>query len=139
MFTTVNDELSIVPAAAAVEATEANSGGGGLFPSEKLQLTDDITVSLTASTVRNGSLFDFQSKNNLDSRTIYDSFGKCKTYPGDPLWPLKTLWEIFDLLLGGALVETVPYAAPCYDDFGPYDETQCNFITSNWFNGSIYQ
>lgn len=66
-------------------------------------------------------------------------FGECKTYPDDSRWPSDSIWELFNDLLGGALVKTVPYAAPCYQSFGMYDVDRCDFLTRTWFNGSEYQ
>jgi hypothetical protein len=89
------------------------------------------------------TLFSFEGPDGDDStagdiakRTF---FSKCKTYPGDFLWPSRSLWKLFNVLLGGALIETVPEIAACYDDFGVYNKTKCDFLTNNWTNGSLYQ
>lgn len=113
---------------------------GGLFPGERLQLANGTTANITALAPSNMTIFDFEREGNSLAAAIQASARKCKTYPGDPLWPSKALWNVFEILLGdGVLIETVPYAAACYADFDSYDESQCNFITRNWFNGSIYQ
>lgn len=67
------------------------------------------------------------------------SAGTCKTYPGDALWPSTVVWDVFDLLLGGALIKTVPVASPCYEDYGNYDEAACEWLTANWSNDSYWQ
>jgi len=56
----------------------------------------------------------------------------CKTYPGDPSWPSDELWDLFDTLSGGALIETVPQAAICYDNWGIRDVEKCDNLTANF-------
>ncbi|KAI2615846.1 FAD binding domain protein [Hypoxylon sp. NC1633] len=129
------NESTVAPAVASVDAQESNSTAD-LFKGETLQLTDAVLANLTDLELTNVTLFGFQNDSEtLSRRTL---FGKCKTYPGDYLWPSKSTWRLFNILLGGALIETVPYAAPCYDTFGNYDADRCNFISSNWINASIY-
>lgn len=60
-------------------------------------------------------------------------------FPGDPMWPSDIVWDVFDLLLGGALIKTKPLASPCYTDFGDYDAEQCEWLTANWSNDSFWQ
>tara|TARA_R110002060_G_scaffold9940_5_gene14841 strand:+ start:810 stop:1103 length:294 start_codon:yes stop_codon:yes gene_type:complete len=97
-----------------------------------------VIANLTDLELSNITLFSFEDSpaNGLKKRTV---FGKCKTYAGDFLYPSTLVWKIFDILLGGALIKTVPYAAPCYDDFGNFNKAKCDFLTANWVNGSIYQ
>lgn len=124
---------------ASVDARESNSTAD-LFAGETLQLTDAVLANLTELELSNVTLFSFQDESNstesLSKRSI---FGKCKTYPGDYLWPSERTWRLFNILLGDALIETVPYASSCYDSFGNYDAAKCSFITNNWINASIYQ
>lgn len=135
--TTAADESTIAAASSTVDVNASNSTAE-LFASETLQLTDAVLANLTGLDLSNVSLFSFDSleTGELARRAI---FGKCKTYPGDLAWPSKPVWKLFDILLGGALIETVPYAAPCYDEFGNFDPARCDFITTNWVNGSIFQ
>lgn len=49
------------------------------------------------------------------------------------------MWNEIDLLLGGALIKTIPYASPCYKSFDDYDANECQFISDNWVFGSLYQ
>ncbi|KAI2622129.1 FAD-binding domain-containing protein [Hypomontagnella submonticulosa] len=132
------DESTVAPAVASVDAQDSNSTAD-LFEGETLQLTDAVLANLTDLELSNITLFSFQNESGsaetLSKRTI---FGKCKTYPGDPLWPSERTWRLFDVLLGRALIETVPYASSCYDSFGDYDPAKCDFITNNWINASIY-
>lgn len=97
---------------AAASTVTANTSG--LLPFESIQLTDADLDPLNATLT---DIFSFDNNSSSDDIT---SRGKtqCKTFPGDALWPQKWIWKIFDVLLGGALIETVPIAAPCYP--GPY-------------------
>ncbi|KAK8033662.1 FAD-binding domain-containing protein [Apiospora marii] len=104
-----------------------------LFASETLQLTDDVIANLTSLNLSNITAFQFDSRS--DER---GPLGKCKTYPGDLFWPSDSLWNVFDLLLGGALIKTIPYASPCYTSFGDYNAKECQSITDNWVFGSLY-
>ncbi|KAH9211451.1 FAD binding domain-containing protein [Leptodontidium sp. 2 PMI_412] len=130
------DGATVAPAVLEVDASSSNATAD-LFPSETLQLTDAVIANLTDLELSNITLFSFEDSpaNKLRKRTI---FGKCKTYAGDFLYPSTLVWKVFDVLLGGALIKTVPYAAPCYDDFGNFNKAKCDFLTSNWANGSIY-
>ncbi|KAI1842226.1 hypothetical protein JX266_011634 [Neoarthrinium moseri] len=139
---TVQVNQSIVaPALESVDQRSSNSTAD-LFNSETLQLTDYVLANLTDLQLTNITLFAFDNatadnvtSGGLSKRTF---FPRCKTYPGDFLWPSRYLWKLFDVLLGGALIETVPYAAACYDDFGKFNQQQCGFLTDNWTNGSLY-
>lgn len=108
-----------------------------LAQDETIQLTDAILANLTSLELTNISLFAFEDeKTGLERRTV---FGKCKTAPGDFWFPGTLIWKIFDILVGGALQKTVPYASVCYEDFDNYDQAKCDYITNNWFNGSYIQ
>ena len=61
-----------------------------------------------------------------------------QTFPGDLLWPNRIVWRVLDLLTGGdTLIRTVPLSAPCYNDWGVYDEDRCAFITEQFTNSSL--
>lgn len=110
-----------------------------LFTDEKEQLTDAVIANLTSLKLSNITLFTFEDDDDDDEDTTLEKrslFGRCKTYPGDLLYPGKTVWKLFDILVGGALIKTVPFASVCYDDFGNFNEAKCNYITSNWVNNS---
>ena len=113
-----------------------------LFENETLQLTDAVIANLTALELSDIGLFTFADSPAVEETALLvekRAAAVCKTYPGDALWPSEFVWTLFDILLGGALIETIPYAAPCYDDFGNFDKSKCDFLTNNWVNGSIYQ
>ncbi|KAK1989865.1 FAD binding domain-containing protein [Colletotrichum falcatum] len=131
------DRLTDCPAADAstVGPAVAIADAAGLFPEEKAQLTDGVLANLTALELSHVSLFSFEDSSSAAKRSL---FGQCKTYPGDLLYPTDLVWNIFDLLLGGALTKTVPEASVCYDDFGNFDKAKCDFLTANWANGSHF-
>jgi hypothetical protein len=129
------DESNVAPAA---EHVNESQGARVSLPEEELQLTDAILANLTDLQLSNVSLFYFGdsepediSKRELDA----SSFGKCKTFPGDALFPGKTVWNILDLLTGGAIISTVPLGAACYEG-EHYDADKCEFLLSNWANSS---
>lgn len=95
-------------------ASTVTSTGSSLLPFESIQLTDADLDPLNQTLT---DLFAFDNATSTDN-IISRSKLQCKTSPGDALWPQKWIWKIFDVLLGGALIETVPIAAPCYP--GPY-------------------
>ncbi|OTA91975.1 hypothetical protein M434DRAFT_388087 [Hypoxylon sp. CO27-5] len=133
------NESTVAPAVASVDAKESNSTAD-LFEGETLQLTDAVIANLTDLELSNITLFSFQNESSsaetLAKRAIP---GVCKTYPDDPYWPFQSTWALFNVLLGGALIKTVPYASPCYDSFGDHNASKCDFITNNWITASIYQ
>ncbi|OHE96406.1 FAD binding domain-containing protein [Colletotrichum orchidophilum] len=125
---------TVAPAAEVADVSIASTSAG-LSNGEKVQLTDAVLTNLTALQLSNISLFGFEDKSLTEKRSL---FGRCKTYPGDLLYPIGLVWDIFNLLLGGALTKTIPEASVCYDDFGNYDQAKCDFLTANWVNGSYY-
>ncbi|KAI1391408.1 FAD-binding domain-containing protein [Hypoxylon trugodes] len=132
------DESTIAPAVAKVGAQESNATAD-LFEGETLQLTDAVLANLTNLQLSNVTLFSFpDNSTTTEALAKRTSLGGCKTYPTDPYWPFPTTWALLNFLLGGALIQTVPYAASCYDSFGNYNATKCAFITNNWINASIY-
>jgi hypothetical protein len=92
-------------------------------------------TNLTALGLDNISLFDFASKTNPPNRP---DPGECKVFPGDPRWPEETIWGVFDLLSGGALIRDVPIASPCYSDWGDYNAAECEYVTDLWSNVSLH-
>jgi len=57
---------------------------------------------------------------------------KCKVFPGDAAWPPQTAWNLFNQTLGGALIKTVPLAAPCYNNWPQRDAAKCQRVIDNW-------
>lgn len=106
----------------------------GALVDGKVQLTDAIVTNLTDIGLSNAELFEFDtSSSDLGKRTY-----SCKVYPGDSAWPATLIWDIFDILAGGALISTVPLAAPCYADWPQHENTaECLYITDDWTNSSI--
>ncbi|KAF6796333.1 restculine oxidase [Colletotrichum sojae] len=112
---------------------------GDLLDEENVQLTDAVLINLTDLSLSNISLFDFGTSVAGEKRsTTARTFNKCKTYPGDVLWPSKAVWGVFSLLTGFAVTETVPIGASCYDEFGNYDAARCDYITKEWTNSTIH-
>ncbi|OQE29394.1 hypothetical protein PENSTE_c002G02164 [Penicillium steckii] len=109
-----------------------SSSGAPLFESETLQLTDS---SLSHLSKNESALFDF-GKN--DSTLHTRSFGACKVFPGDWLWPSNWVWWLFDELLGNALIKTVPLAASCYSSWPEYDAEKCSTLNSEWNDSNIH-
>ncbi|KAK3985305.1 6-hydroxy-D-nicotine oxidase [Cladorrhinum sp. PSN332] len=65
--------------------------------------------------------------------------GSCKVFPGDAEWPSQSTWDAFDKVLGGALIKTVPLAAPCYQNTGLYDAEKCALITNSYSNAYLHE
>lgn len=121
---------SLEPAATVVP--EKTAAGAPLLEAERTQLTEAVVQRLekNEATTKIADLFAFGTNESAEKR----SFAQCKTYPGDTLWPSDSIWDVFDLLLGDALIPTVPISAPCYDSqWGPKDLAKCNQIL-NTFN-----
>ncbi len=57
---------------------------------------------------------------------------QCKVFPGDAAWPSDSVWASFNASVGGALIKTVPLAAPCYKNWPQYDAAKCAQIEANW-------
>jgi hypothetical protein len=58
---------------------------------------------------------------------------RCKVFPGDASWPAEAAWKALNETLNGALIKTIPQAAPCYD--GPaYSKASCDALTRSWTN-----
>lgn len=116
------NELTVAPAAEVVaDETDPNV----------LQLTDAVLANLTAYELSDIELFHFDDSADLgiEKRT---NKGDCKVYPGDWRWPSRLTWGVFNLLTGGALIETVPIGAVCYPNSGVYDAKKCSSIIEHW-------
>jgi hypothetical protein len=112
-------------AAAVQKVSSASDAGAALFANEQLQLTEQ---ALTAAAPNETALFNFAKNSSLTTRTQ----AECKVYPGDAAWPSKLVWTLFDELLGGALIKTVPLASVCYSSWPEYDADECTTITNDW-------
>ena len=102
-----------------------------LFDSESFQLTDNDIAKLSQ---RQSALVKFRcdGTNKTTSPTR-----KCKVFPGDPQWPSQSAWSVFNDLLGGALIKTVPLAASCYSSWPQYDSDECERISSQWTDSHL--
>lgn len=128
----------IAPAAETVTAN-LTSANVSLFRGETLQLTDKVVAELQANpnTAKYAHLFEFDGSPNSTTSARTRRIGKslrCKTMSGDPLYPDKTTWEIFDNLLGGALEKIIPIGSPCYkeSEYGNYDSMKCTSLVRNF-------
>jgi hypothetical protein len=101
----------------------------GYFSSESTQLTAAVLANLTALNLTGIKYFDF---GHAPSAPAARDVAGCKLMPGDASWPSEIFWAVFDLLLGGALIEAVPVAAPCYASQPQYNADECTAITSAW-------
>lgn len=114
-----------------VEQVSSDSQAGvPLFTSETLQLTADALATLSQN---QSTLFQFGNSSTLSARTV----GGCKVFPGDFWWPSSLVWTLFDKVLGGALIKTVPLAASCYSSWPEYDADTCATITDDWTNSNL--
>lgn len=98
------------------------------------QLTNDLLENATGLGLTNTqvmSLFGFTD--SAPPATEKGAQLKCKAFPGTPEWPAKAVWEAFDKLLNGALIETIPLAAPCFNDWpSVQNNITCASVTQNW-------
>ncbi|OTB02155.1 hypothetical protein M426DRAFT_24914 [Hypoxylon sp. CI-4A] len=131
--TIVVDGQVITPAFVAVNASSSNATAE-LFPGETHQLTDAVLANLTGLGLTNIILFAFGDPATAANESI---IGPCKTFPGEfVVFPGAITDRVFDLLLGGTLIQTKPFASPCYSDYGNQDDTRCAEITSHWSDDS---
>ena len=97
-----------------------------------MQLTDAVLANLTAHRLSGIELFQFGDSEATSKRAKGTAVGSCKVYPGDQEWPSALIWDVFDLLTGGALIKTVPIGAVCYPNSGVYNAQKCADILTNW-------
>ena len=116
--------MSTVPA-------DSTDSGYDYFGSETSQLTSDVIANLTDLTLSNISLFDFAS--TTSGSTDKRSTPSCRAYPGSHDWPSDKAWKVLDLLVGRALIKSVPLAAPCFNSWPKVrDEETCAYIKAHW-------
>ncbi|KAL5344380.1 hypothetical protein ACLOAV_010640 [Pseudogymnoascus australis] len=126
------DETTVAPAAQVLADPSSV-----LSDAEKYQLTDAVLANLTELELTNISLFNFAGSDEAagSKRSLLK---RCKTYPGDFLWPSKTIWKIFNILTGGALIETVPIGAVCYKNNVHYNAAKCADILAHWTESATH-
>ncbi|EED19033.1 conserved hypothetical protein [Talaromyces stipitatus ATCC 10500] len=118
---------SLAPAQQTVSAD--SDSGVPLNTAETVQLTTEVLQNLTSQLNQTTvSYFDF---GNATAATKRSTTG-CKVFPGDWAWPIDFIWDIFDLLLGGRLIKTVPSASSCYPGWGDQSAAECAYVASVW-------
>jgi hypothetical protein len=129
------------PAATFVPVT--SPAGAPLQEAETLQLTDAVIERLATEegVSEYAEYFAFDDSTAAsDTRVRRAASASCKTFPGDSDWPKEIVWDIFNVLLGGALIPTKPIAAPCYDSkWGKKDSAKCTDITNNFTNPLFHE
>lgn len=126
--------VALSPAVQTVADTSAASGVG-YFSYEKSQLTPEVISNLTSylgtqnDSDANAAIFDFADATDASLKKRQRG---CKSYPGGASWPSRIVWRLFDLFLGGSLIEGVPAAAVCYPDWPQYDEAKCAELDVTW-------
>ncbi|EMD95578.1 hypothetical protein COCC4DRAFT_35376 [Bipolaris maydis ATCC 48331] len=136
--------VSLSPAAEIVDVhvTPANLS---LFETETVQLTDNVIAAIKEHDeyAKYASLFEFGDsptpRLSAHSRRAREA-PRCKTMPGDPLYPNQAEWSLFDFFLGGALEKIVPIASPCYkqSQYNNYDAARCAELVKDWNTEEIY-
>ncbi|KAF2272840.1 FAD/FMN-containing isoamyl alcohol oxidase-like protein MreA [Westerdykella ornata] len=127
---------SLEPAATIVP--EDSAAGAPLLEGERIQLTEAVVERLEKdkTTAEIADLFAFGTEGTVQKR----GSARCKTYPGDARWPADWIWDVFNLLLGGSLIPTVPISAPCYDSqWGRKDPAKCNDIVSRFTKAATHE
>ncbi|KAK4238307.1 hypothetical protein C8A03DRAFT_43908 [Achaetomium macrosporum] len=123
------DNVTVAPAAEVVPETDPSV----------LLLTDTVLANLTDLQLTDIDLFKFDEDGEDTSGVAKRaSVGDCKVYPGDPRWPSRLTWTVFDLLTGGALIETVPIGAVCYPNSGVYNAQKCADIIAHWTESATH-
>ena len=72
----------------------------------------------------------------LFSLPLVKSQQACKVFPGDPSWPDDSTWSLLNQSTGGAVIKTIPIAAPCYPGLF-YNSDECAYVTAQWTNSSL--
>ncbi|RGP67741.1 hypothetical protein FSPOR_5931 [Fusarium sporotrichioides] len=126
------DESNVAPAwAESMTAASRNS-----FVEKAPQLTDAVLANLTELNLSDIELFYFADTKTSRKRHAF-SDSKCKIFPGDKVFPGKFIWNVLDLLTGGALISTVPLGSACYKG-EHYDEDKCLYLKENWHNSTTH-
>lgn len=118
---------------ASVTAPKTIVAGAPLQDAERVQLTDKV-IDRIASEPRTSKFAEYfafpNSTTNNGKLAKRAAESSCRTFPGDPYWPKDIIWDVFDDLLGGALIPTVPIGAPCYDTKWGKNAMKCSTIIS---------
>lgn len=130
--------VSVSPAAEALPA-DVTTANLPLFDTEAIQLTDKVVTAIKEHTdyAEYASLVDFGDslKPTVSARIRRARrTPRCKTMPGDSLYPNESAWKVFDALLGGALEKIIPIGSPCYkqSQYNNYDAARCAELVQNF-------
>ncbi|RMZ72686.1 Restculine oxidase [Pyrenophora seminiperda CCB06] len=134
-----------VPPAAETLFADVTPANFSLFDFEAVQLTENIVAAIrgNAGFAEYASHFEFEDTSNstlpVRARRARNAH-RCKTMPGDELYPSKAVWDVFNVLLGGALQKIVPIGSPCYKNSGysNYDAAKCADLVRNFDVEEIY-
>ena len=133
---TAQSRTVYVSPAAETITTTSTPANVPLFDIETIQLTDDVVSKLHGNpdVAKYASLFEFGDVNSAAVRSRRAQAQRCKTMPGDALYPSKLVWSIFDRLSGDALEPIVPIGSPCYRDsiYNNYDAERCASLVKNF-------
>ncbi|RAH78903.1 FAD binding domain protein [Aspergillus japonicus CBS 114.51] len=124
---------ALSPAATTLPARTV--GAPPLFAGETIQLTEDVLNGLRVG-LSDESLLDLFSFGSAQPQA--KTIRPCKTMPGDPAWPSRSTWDLFDQLLGGSLLRPAPIAAPCYSGWSQFNNATCFHLSMNWINSSLH-
>jgi hypothetical protein len=103
----------------------AQAAVNGAIGPAAYQFTDAVLANLMSMKLSNASFFEFGPSGKVFSN------GMCKTYPGDAAWPTTDTWNVLNLVTGGALFDTVPIGAVCYQG-KHYNAAECQALLDNW-------
>ncbi|KAK5652349.1 hypothetical protein OQA88_10541 [Cercophora sp. LCS_1] len=109
-------------------------------------IDDAFEASLTALTLSVDSVPDISNPDEPEPEVeaeedaeaaseallVERDYTQCRAFPGSRDWPSRLVWKAFNLLSGGALIETIPIGAVCYPSNAAYNPTQCQSIIDNW-------
>lgn len=118
---------------------ETEAAGAPLQSSEIRQLTDEVVDRIASDelTADHALYFAFEDVDAVKAAG-HHATAACKVFPGDPGWPVESVWNVFNALLGNVLIPTEPLGAPCYDSqWGPRDESECANIITNLTNANF--
>jgi len=126
------------PPAAETLAADVTAANLPLFDFETVQLTDNAVAAIreNADFAEYASHIDFEDSSNstlsVRARRARRAL-RCKVMPGDDLYPSRVAWDVFNVLLGGALQKIVPIGSACYKDsgYGNYDAARCANLVKN--------
>jgi hypothetical protein len=128
-----------VPPAAETVALDSNDANLPLFAVEAVQLTDNVVTAIQKNPdfAQCASLFEFEDSSvsavSARMRRVRKSL-RCKTMPGDLMYPQKAVLGLFDLLLGGALEKIIPIGSPCYQKskYNNYNAEKCAALVRDY-------